>query len=53
MYLPNVYDDINQLMALNIDSLSQEILLQTYALKVGKWAAFFASLGTLTYLRRY
>ena len=27
--------------------------MSTYALTVGKWAAIFGTLGSLTYLRRY
>jgi len=53
MYLPNIYNDINELMALNINQVPQEVLLQTYALKVSKWAGIFGSVGYLTYLRRY
>lgn len=53
MYLPNIYTDINQLMALRISSVPSDVLLQTYAMKIGKWAGIFGALGTLTYLRRY
>lgn len=53
MYLPHIYEDINALIALNIDTTPQKILLQTYALKIGKWAGIFGALGSLTYLRRY
>lgn len=53
MYLPNIYDDINSLMALNIDTTPQNVLLQEYAYKIGKWAGIFGTLGSLTYLRRY
>lgn len=53
MYLPHIYDDINSLMALKIGEVSQQVLLETYALKIGKWAGIFGALGTLTYLRRY
>ena len=40
-------------MALNINDLPQNVLLQAYAWKISKWAGIFGSLGTLTYLRRY
>jgi hypothetical protein len=53
MYLPNIYDDINALMALNIDTTPQDLLIQTYAFKIAKWAGIFGTLGALTYLRRY
>jgi hypothetical protein len=53
MYLPNIYDDINTLMALKISEVGREAVLQAYAMKVGKWAGIFGALGTLTYLRRY
>lgn len=53
MYLPNIYGDINYLMTLKISEVPQDILLQTYALKIGKWAGIFGALGGLTYLRRY
>ncbi len=53
MYLPNIYNDINLLTALNVDTTPSDVLLQQYAIKITKWAAIFGSLGTLTYLRRY
>jgi hypothetical protein len=53
MYLPNIYQDINALMELKISQVPKEVLLEAYAMKIGKWAAIFGSLGTLTYLRRY
>lgn len=53
MYLPNIYGDIETLMGLRISSTSQEIILKTYALMIGKWAGIFGGLGSLTYLRRY
>lgn len=53
MYLPNIYEDINTLMALRVSEVAPDILLQTYAAKIGKWTGIFATLGTLTYLRRY
>jgi hypothetical protein len=53
MYLPNIYEDINSLMALKISEVPNDILLQAYATKIGKWAGIFGALGTLTYLRRY
>jgi hypothetical protein len=53
MYLPNIYEDINTLMALKISEVPRDILLQTYAIKIGKWAGIFGALGGLTYLRRY
>jgi hypothetical protein len=53
MYLPNIYEDINFLMTLKISEVPQDLLLQTYALKIGKWAGIFGALGGLTYLRRY
>jgi hypothetical protein len=53
MYLPNIYEDINTLMALKATDATRDLVLQTYAIKVGKWAGIFGALGTLTYLRRY
>ena len=53
MYLPHIYDDINALMALNIDTTPHTELVQAYALKIAKWAGIFGALGSLTYLRRY
>ena len=53
MYLPNIYGDINALMELRVSQVPQELVLQTYALKVGKWAGIFGALGVLTYIRRY
>jgi len=40
-------------MALNINNMPQNELLQAYAWKISKWGGIFGSLGTLTYLRRY
>lgn len=53
MYLPHIYEDINTLTALSISQVPQDVIIQTYALKIGKWAGILGGLSTLTYLRRY
>jgi hypothetical protein len=52
MYLPNIYTDINNLMAMTLETHTMEAINHAYLLMGGKWTAIFTLMGILTYQRR-
>lgn len=53
MYLPTIYADISHLMELKVSVVGSDALWWEYGTKMGKWTLYFATLGFLTYWRRF
>ena len=53
MYLPNVFTDIQALLALNINTLPASEIWQQYLITTSKWMGIFGVSMLITYKRRF